>query len=176
MGGHSMGKKDDAKLISEKAKGYFNQGFNWTESISLSFKDYLKIKDSALPQLASGFGGGIGHKGSICGALTGAVMAIGMKMGRTDPKDRKTLQKVYDKCQGFWSQFEKEFGNINCYNIIGIHLDNEEERQRWLAAGGREKCGDLVEKTAHMLCDLLYEDKWRYWFFIEIKVSYSVII
>ena len=176
MGGHSMGKKDDAKLISEKAKGYFNQGFNWTESISLSFKDYLKIKDSALPQLASGFGGGIGHKGSICGALTGAVMAIGMKMGRTDPKDRKTLQKVYDKCQGFWSQFEKEFGNINCYNIIGIHLDNEEERQRWLAVGGREKCGDLVEKTAHMLCDLLYEDKWRYWFFIEIKVSYSGII
>jgi C_GCAxxG_C_C family probable redox protein len=125
----------------------------------LSFKDYLKIKDSALPQLASGFGGGIGHKGSICGALTGAVMAIGMKMGRTDPKDRKTLQKVYDKCQGFWSRFEKEFGNINCYNIIGIHLDNEEERQRWLAAGGREKCGDLVEKTAYMLCDLLYEDK-----------------
>jgi C_GCAxxG_C_C family probable redox protein len=125
----------------------------------LSFKDYLKIKDSALPQLASGFGGGIGHKGSICGALTGAVMAIGMKMGRTDPKDRKTLQKVYDKCQGFWSQFEKEFGNINCYNIIGIHLDNEEERQRWLAAGGREKCGDLVGKTAYMLCDLLYEDK-----------------
>jgi C_GCAxxG_C_C family probable redox protein len=125
----------------------------------LSFKDYLKIKDSALPQLASGFGGGIGHKGSLCGALTGAVMAIGMKVGRTDPKDRKTLQKVYDKCQGFWSQFEKEFGNINCYNIIGIHLDNEEERQRWLAAGGRGKCGDLVEKTAHMLCDLLYEDK-----------------
>ncbi|MGA2317301.1 MAG: C-GCAxxG-C-C family protein [Thermodesulfobacteriota bacterium] len=125
----------------------------------MSFKDYLKIKDSALPQLASGFGGGIGHKGSICGALTGAVMAIGMKMGRTDPKDRKTLQKVYDKCQGFWSQFEKEFGNINCYNIIGIHLDNEEERQRWLAAGGREKCGDLVEKTAHILSDLLYEDK-----------------
>lgn len=119
----------------------------------------MKIKDSALPQLASGFGGGIGHKGSICGALTGAVMAIGMKMGRTDPKDRKTLQKVYDKCQGFWSQFEKEFGNINCYNIIGIHLDNEEERQRWLAAGGREKCGDLVEKTAHILSDLLYEDK-----------------
>jgi hypothetical protein len=34
-----------------------------------------------------------------------------------------------------------------------------------LAAGGREKCADLVEKTAHMLCDLLYEDKWRYWYF-----------
>jgi C_GCAxxG_C_C family probable redox protein len=121
----------------------------------LSFKDYLGIQNSALPQLASGFGGGIGHKGSLCGALTGAVMAIGMKMGRTDPKDRRTLQKVYDNCQRFWEQFEKEFGNITCFNLTGIHLDNEEERQKWLAAGGREKCADLVERTATMLCGLL---------------------
>jgi len=125
----------------------------------LSFKDYLNIKDSALPQLASGFGGGVGHKGSLCGALTAAVMAIGMKMGRADPKDRKTLQKVYDKCQLVWNQFEKEFGNVNCYDIIKVHLDNEEERQKWLAAGGREKCADLVEKTTGMLCDLLDKDK-----------------
>jgi C_GCAxxG_C_C family probable redox protein len=121
----------------------------------LSFKDYFGIQDSVIPKLATGFGGGIGQKGSLCGALTGALMAIGMKMGRTDPKDRKTLQKVYDQCQQFWSQFEKEFGDINCLNIIGIHLDNEEERRKWLAAGGREKCADLVEKTAQMLCGLL---------------------
>jgi len=121
----------------------------------LSFRDYLGIQDSVLPQLASGFGGGVGHKGSLCGALTGAVMAIGMKMGRTDPKDRGTLQKVYNTCQQFWAQFEKEFGNVNCYDIIRIHLDNEEERQKWLAAGGRGKCADLLEKTARMLCDSL---------------------
>ncbi len=115
----------------------------------------MRIKDSAFPQLASGFGGGIGHKGSVCGALIGAVMAIGMKIGRSDPKDRKTLEKVYDKCRLLWDQFEKEFGNVNCFNITGIHLDNEEERQKWLAAGGREKCADLVGRTATMLCGLL---------------------
>jgi C_GCAxxG_C_C family probable redox protein len=125
----------------------------------LSFRDYLGIRDSVLPQLASGFGGGVGHKGSLCGALTGAVMAVGMKMGRTDPKDRGTLIKVYDKCQHIWDQFEREFGNVNCFNITGVHLDNEEERQKWLTAGGREKCADLVEKTTRMLCDSLYENK-----------------
>jgi C_GCAxxG_C_C family probable redox protein len=122
----------------------------------LSFRDYLGIRDSVLPQLASGFGGGVGHKGSLCGALTGAVMAVGMNMGRTDPKDRRTLMKVYDMCQHIWDQFEREFGNVNCFNIIGVHLDNEEERQKWLAAGGREKCADLLEKTARMLCVSLY--------------------
>jgi hypothetical protein len=61
----------------------------------LSFKDYLEIKDSLVPRLATGFGGGIGRKGSLCGAFTGSIMAIGMKMGRTDPKDKEAVTKVY---------------------------------------------------------------------------------
>jgi C_GCAxxG_C_C family probable redox protein len=119
----------------------------------LSFKEYFGIKDSILPKLATGFGGGIGRKGSLCGAFTGSIMAIGMKLGRTDPKDKDAVAKVYSKCQEFWGEFEKEFGNNLCYDIIGVHLDNEEERQKWLASGGMEKCSKIVEKTAQMLCE-----------------------
>jgi C_GCAxxG_C_C family probable redox protein len=125
----------------------------------LSFKEYLGEKDSLIPRLATGFGGGIGRKGSLCGAFTGAIMAIGMKLGRTDPKDKGAVAKVYGKCQEFWNQFEKDFGSNLCYNIIGFHLDNEGERQKWLASGGMEKCSAVVEKTAHRLCNFLHEDQ-----------------
>jgi C_GCAxxG_C_C family probable redox protein len=125
----------------------------------LSFKEYFGILDPLIPRLATGFGGGIGRKGSLCGAFTGSVMAIGMKMGRTDPKDKETIAKVYGKCQEFWDQFEKEFGSNLCYNLTGFHLDNEEERQKWLASGGIEKCAKIVEKTASMLCDFLNQGK-----------------
>jgi C_GCAxxG_C_C family probable redox protein len=121
----------------------------------LSFKEYLGIKDSLLPKLASGFGGGIGRKGSLCGAFTGSIMAIGMKMGRTDSKDKDGAAKVYSKCQEFWGQFEKEFGSNLCYDLIQVHLDNEGERQKWLASGGMEKCSRIVEKTAQMLCEYM---------------------
>jgi C_GCAxxG_C_C family probable redox protein len=125
----------------------------------LSIKDYLGIEDSVLPRLASGFGGGIGRKGSLCGAFTGSIMGIGMKMGRTDPKDKNAISKIYEKCRQFWGEFERQFGSHLCYDIIGYHLDNEEERQKWLAAGGMEKCAAIVEKTAGMLCDSIYETK-----------------
>ena len=123
----------------------------------MSFKEYLGIQDSLLPRLATGFGGGIGRKGSLCGAFTGSIMTIGMKLGRTNPKDKEAVSKVYAKCQEFWNQFEKEFGNIECYPLIGFHLDNEEERQRWLKQGGMEKCAAIVEKTAQMLCEFIKE-------------------
>ena len=86
-------------------------------------------------------------------------MAIGMKMGRIDPKDRKTLLGVYDKCQQFWEKFEKEFGGRNCYDLIGLHLDDPEENKKWAETGGREKCMAIVEKTAGMLCDVLDDKK-----------------
>ncbi len=121
----------------------------------MSFKEYFGILDPILPRLASGFGGGIGRKGSLCGAFTGAIMAIGMKMGRVDPKDMDTISRLYERCRQFWSRFENEFGSNVCYNLIGVHLDNEEERQRWLASGGLEKCSNIVEKTAKMLCEFL---------------------
>ncbi len=117
----------------------------------------MGAKDSLIPQLATGFGGGIGRKGSLCGAFTGSIMAIGMKMGRTDPRDKEAVTKVYEKCREFWDQFEKEFGSNVCYNITGAHLDDEEERQKWLTSGGMEKCVAIVEKTAGMLCDFLGE-------------------
>jgi C_GCAxxG_C_C family probable redox protein len=121
----------------------------------LSFKEYLGIKDSILPKLATGFGGGIGRKGSLCGAFTGSIMAIGMKLGRTKANDKDAVAKVYSKCQEVWSQFEKEFGSNLCYDIIQVRLDNEEERQKWLASGGMEKCSKIVEKTAQMLCEYM---------------------
>ncbi len=86
-------------------------------------------------------------------------MAVGMKIGRTDPQDKKAVAKVYEKCQEFWSRFEKEFGSNVCYNLTGAHLDNEEERQKWLASGGMEKCAKIVERTAQMLCDFMKETK-----------------
>ncbi len=85
-------------------------------------------------------------------------MALGMKMGRVDPKDTDTISKLYEKCRQFWSQFEEEFGSNVCYNLTGVHLDSEEERQKWLASGGLEKCSNIVEKTARMLCEFIGDE------------------
>ena len=78
-----------------------------------------------------------------------------MKFVRTNPKDRETALKVYEKCREFWDRFEKEFGSRDCYALTGYHLDNPEENKQWLATGGREKCADIVERTGQMLCEVI---------------------
>jgi len=103
------------------------------------------------------FGGGIGLRGSLCGNFTGSILVIGMKFGRKDPRDQDSKEMVYKACYQFWNRFEKEFGSCYCCDLIGFHLDNEEERQKWLASGGMEKCMALVEKSAKMLFEFIKE-------------------
>jgi C_GCAxxG_C_C family probable redox protein len=121
----------------------------------LSFKEELGEQGSLLPRIATGFGGGIGRKGSVCGALTGAVMVLGMKFGRMEAEDKARKEKVNDLGYRFWDRFEKEFGSCYCYNLTECHLDHPEERKRWLDSGGMEKCNAIVEKAAAMLYDFL---------------------
>jgi C_GCAxxG_C_C family probable redox protein len=123
----------------------------------LSFKECFGYEDTLIPKLATGLGAGIGRRGSLCGNFTGSVLVIGMKYGRKDPKDQDRKEKVYEECHRFWERFEKAFGSCYCCDLIGCHLDNEEELQRWLAEGGMQKCADLVEKTALILCDFINE-------------------
>lgn len=121
----------------------------------MSFKEYFRYDDPLIPKLATGLGAGIGRKGSLCGNFTGSVLVIGMKLRRRDPKDQENKEMVYKESYRFWDQFEKKFGSCYCYDLIHCHLDNEEERKRWLASGGMEKCGKIVERTAGMLCDFM---------------------
>ena len=125
----------------------------------MSFKEELGEQGSLLPRIATGFGGGIGRRGSLCGAFTGALMVLGMKFGRMEAEDQGRKERVYDLGYRFWDRFEKELGSCYCYNLISCHLDHPEERKRWLDSGGMEKCTAIVEKAAAMLHDFLEETK-----------------
>ena len=123
------------------------------------FKDELGEEGSFLPRIATGFGGGIGRRGSLCGAFTGSVMVLGLKFGRTEPKDEDRREKTYALGYQFWDRFEKEFGSCCCYDLTGCHFDQPEERKKWRDSGGMDKCTAIVEKTAQLLQNFLEEIK-----------------
>ena len=70
---------------AQKAAAYYNEGYYCSEAVLLTT---LEMVNSTLPRevikLATGFGGGL-TSGCICGALSGAIMALGLTAGRTSP-------------------------------------------------------------------------------------------
>jgi C_GCAxxG_C_C family probable redox protein len=142
------------KELSEKAAAYFLKGYNCAQSVLLTMTEHWNIKSELVPKIATGFGGGIGRCGSVCGALAGGVMAIGAKDGTDEPSAGKRL-KAYEKARRLYDKFKKQHGSVLCRDLIGYDLTNPEE----LAAARKakvfeERCPVFVKTAVEALLEL----------------------
>ena len=92
----------------------------------------LGIQQEVIPRIATAFGGGVGGTGSVCGALVGAVMAIGLRHGRQHPSERDA--RVYALTQELRRRFEAEMGHIECRELTGMDLSTPEGVKRFYAS------------------------------------------
>ena len=114
------------------------------------------IENEIIPQIASYFGGGIGNTGAVCGAVVGAVMAIGLIKGRG--KSMEDWLEISVLVQDFRSRFEAEMGTINCRELIGGDLTTEEGRDKLMNSDiGMTVCFPAVGIAYRLVEDLLKE-------------------
>ncbi len=140
--------------ISERASSHFREGYNCCESVLMGYTEANKISSNIVPRIATGFGGGIARKGSVCGALTGAIMAIGLMYGR-DRLDQDAYDLCLAKSSECYERFKKEFGDVRCRNLIKCDLSTSEGRALFKKLGLKEnKCTKYVEGASKILFDL----------------------
>ena len=116
------------------------------------------FESEAIPRIASGFGGGIGNTGSVCGAVIGAVMALGLMREHGDTlKERLETLAV---AQEFRQRFEAEQGNIICREMTGADLTTEEGIEQFMCSDTPEKvCFPAVGTAYRIVLDMLEESK-----------------
>ena len=118
----------------------------------------LEPENTAIPKIASGFAGGIGNTGAVCGAVVGGVMAIGLKLGRAD-----TMQGMLQNLgvvREFRQRFEAEMGDIGCRELTGLDLSSEEGVAQLMNTKTSEKvCFAAVAAAYRLVVDLLRESK-----------------
>ena len=139
-----------------RGKDYFRQGLNCSECVLRTFMD---LHETDLPEsiirLASGFGGGMGHTKNTCGAITGAVLALGLVKGR-DPfaseevKDRITQlnEEVYPSFAPMIREMEQEFGTLICAELSAPHGDFDGRARKKSCMQMIAHCCRLAEKYA----------------------------
>jgi len=105
----------------------FNTHLNCAQSVFSAFAAQLGLAEETALKLASPFGGGISRRGEVCGAVTGALLALGLARGASTP-ERK--QEVYDLGQELMRRFEAKHGTILCRQLIGCDLNTEAGRKQ----------------------------------------------
>jgi C_GCAxxG_C_C family probable redox protein len=137
--------------VKREALGQFHAGHNCAQSVLLAMARNWKIENELVPKIATAFGGGIGRYGSVCGALTGGAMSIGLRYGTNEPSAQKRLD-AYDRARKLCQQFQMKHGSILCRELIGYDLSKPEELEKARQAKVlEEKCEKYVQSVIEML-------------------------
>ena len=114
------------------------------------------IESEIIPQVATCFAGGLGNTGSVCGAVIGAVMGIGLVKGRSD--DMETMMRTLALGEEFRRRFEAEMETINCRELTGIDLTTPEGLEQLMSSDvPATVCFPAVGVAHRVVVDLLKE-------------------
>lgn len=133
--------------ISKLAFQYHNSGFHCAEAVSKAFMEiYGNGTSNDIPKVATAFGGGVGRtKQDICGALTGAIIALGFLFGRNEPGADWT--DASELAANLKQRFVQTHGTTNCGALLATFGPQEDMM----------RCKQLSGEVAGMLADIIEE-------------------
>jgi C_GCAxxG_C_C family probable redox protein len=110
------------------------------------------IQSDLLPKIATGFCSGLARTGGLCGALSGAIMGLGLLSGRSEPG--APMDENYARVQELVKWFEEEYGSINCQALTGCNLGTEEGLVQFRESNQIAKCLNYSEGATRMVLEL----------------------
>jgi len=103
-----------------------------------------------------GMAGGIGGLGNVCGAVSGAVMAIGLKTTNKDNlNDMDAAFKTMEIVREFVARFEEQHSSIQCRKLIGYDISSKEKSALAMKENAFAECPRYVESAVKILDELL---------------------
>jgi len=131
----------------KRAGEYHQMGYNCSESIFLTFREYLApAVGEDFVRIATPFGGGLGRAGCICGALSGAVLMLGFAKGRTTYKVPR--KESYLLSNDLEKRFKERFGSTCCRSLNRHPFGSPEQG---------ETCMRIICETAELFMEFIKE-------------------
>ncbi|RPI01452.1 MAG: C_GCAxxG_C_C family protein [Ignavibacteriae bacterium] len=135
----------------EQAAATFLNGFNCAQAVFATSAEEFGIDRTEALKISCGFGAGMGRRQDVCGAVTGAIMLIGSKHGKTVKEDASANETTYRLVREFSEQFIARHGSVSCKELLGCSLVTPEGQQFFKENNFREvKCARYVRDAAEL--------------------------
>ena len=141
---------------AEIAADIFKKGFNCAQAVLSSHSAEYGLDTAFAKKIGGAFGGGIANNGEVCGAVTGALMLIGLKYGQHTEGDNDSKQKTIKITNEYIQKFKKEYGSIICRDLLKYDLSNETEAQKARESGVfKTLCPAFVKRSVELAEEIL---------------------
>ena len=147
---------------AEKAAVDFGKGFNCSQAVLGVFADEAGLDKKLAMKVSSGFGGGIARSGDICGVVTGAIMALGLKFFLTEADIKQEKAKIYGIVAEFENRFKKRHGSILCRELLGYNVSTADGAKKIAELDLHNKvCAGLVWDAVEIVEEMSVQGQKR---------------
>jgi C_GCAxxG_C_C family probable redox protein len=135
----------------------FLDGCNCAQAVLCSFCEDLGLDEDFAMKAATGFGGGMGRKEEVCGAVTGGILVLGIKHGRGKNDPPEASDVAYGKVRELMDRFCERRGTFICRKLLnGCELASKEGHELYKEQDLKNKvCRLCVEDSAEIVETLL---------------------
>ena len=116
---------------TNKALDYFRNKFNCSQSVLAAFGPEYGLSEDECLKITTAFGGGMGRQQHICGAISGALMVLGLRYGKglKDPEEKKRY--TYQLTKEFFDEFKRLNGSENCLELLdGLNINDPDDNKK----------------------------------------------
>jgi C_GCAxxG_C_C family probable redox protein len=145
-------KSKDVADPADLALARFAKGHSCAQAVFSAFAERMGMDYQTAVKLTSGFGGGMGM-GSVCGAVTGGLMAIGLKFGGVDPKTKEQTSRL---ARELVQRFKTQHRTVICRELLGLDPTTPEGRRTMQEKNLRSTvCNVAIRDAANLVQELL---------------------
>ena len=142
--------------LIEKAIEYFLTDRNCSQAILMSFGPDFGLPIELGQKIAAPFGAGVGRLGETCGAVSGALMVLGLLAGASGFQSLEQKELSYSLAREFIAKFNERRGSTRCRDLLGNDLSTPQGLARVKAEGLAETlCPELVGAAAGILIEMI---------------------
>jgi C_GCAxxG_C_C family probable redox protein len=133
----------------------FKKGINCSQALLSTYGKHYGLDPELALKLSGAFGSGMGM-GETCGAVTGALMVIGLKHSKAAGSRLLSKDRTEDVAHEFLERFKTRHGTVSCKDLLGCDVSTSEG----LKTAKQEKhfkkrCPEYVKDAALILEELL---------------------
>lgn len=142
---------------TEIASELFSKRYYCSQAVLAAFADELGMTKEQALKVGACFGGGM-CKAEVCGACTGALMALGLKYGMYKDGDLDSKQRANSYAVRFLDEFARLNGSYICRELLGCDISTDEGKAYARAKGlFADECPRLIESAVLIAEKLINE-------------------
>lgn len=133
----------------------FLKSMNCYQAVLETYAPGLGMSALMARRVATALAGGMGM-GSECGAVTGALLVIGLKYGKTTDTDQLADKETFQRVAGFCREFKARHEHLGCSQLLGVDmgtLDGVKEAEKLSLF--TKRCPAYVRSAAEILDTIL---------------------